>query len=104
MKVTQIPFQKTGFFSKTMNDYLEQKEAIKPFYNNFSDLNGFKNQLEEKRTSFSLETREVLVSALKKQYKNVAISEETQQNIDLLLEKNTFSVTTGHQLLSLIHI
>ena len=81
-----------------MNDYLEQKEAIKPFYNNFSDLNGFKNQLEEKRTSFSLETRKVLVSALNNQYKNVAVSEETQQNVDLFLEKNTFTVTTGHQL------
>jgi bacillithiol biosynthesis cysteine-adding enzyme BshC len=98
MKVTQIPFQKTGFFSKTMIDYLEQKEAIQPFYNNFSDANGFKNQLEEKRTSFSLETRKVLVSALKNQYKNVAISEETQQNIDALLQPNTFTVTTGHQL------
>jgi bacillithiol biosynthesis cysteine-adding enzyme BshC len=98
MKATQIPFQKTGFFSKMMSDYLEQKEAIKPFYNNFSDVNGFKNQLEEKRTSFSLETRKILVSALKNQYTTIAISEETQQNIDSLLEPNTFTVTTGHQL------
>ena len=98
MKATQIPFQKTGFFSKTMQDYLEQKETITPFYNNFSDVNGFKNQLEEKRNSFSLETRKVLVTALKNQYKNVAISDETQQNIDALLQQNTFTVTTGHQL------
>ena len=98
MKVTQIPFQKTGFFSKTMQDYLEQKEAIAPFYNNFSDIDGFKNQLEEKRTSFSLETRKVLVAALETQYNNVAISEETQQNITSLLKQNTFTVTTGHQL------
>jgi len=98
MKVTHIPFQKTGFFSKTMVDYLEQKKTIKPFYNNFSDINGFKNQLEEKRTSFSLETRKVLVSALKNQYKAVAISEETQQNINSLSNANTFTVTTGHQL------
>ena len=98
MKATQIPFQKTGFFSKTMQDYLEQKETITPFYNNFSDVNGFKNQLEEKRNSFSLETRKVLVAALQNQYKNVVISEESQQNIDALLQANTFTVTTGHQL------
>ncbi|MFN0729054.1 bacillithiol biosynthesis cysteine-adding enzyme BshC [Polaribacter gochangensis] len=98
MKATQIPFQKTGFFSKTMLDYVEQKESIKPFYNRFSDVNGFKNQLEEKRTSFSLETRKVLVSALKNQYKNVAFSEETQANINALSQANTFTVTTGHQL------
>jgi len=98
MKVTQIPFQKTGFFSKTMVDYLEQKKTIKPFYNNFPDINGFKNQLEEKRTSFSLEARKVLISALKNQYKSVAISEETQVNINSLSNANTFTVTTGHQL------
>ena len=98
MKVTQIPFQKTGFFSKTMLDYLEQKEAIQPFYNNFPNLNGFKKEIEEIRNSFSLETRQVLVSALKNQYASVAISEATQQNIDTLLLPNTFTVTTGHQL------
>jgi len=98
MKVTQIPFQKTDFFSKTMIDYLEGKKAIQNFYNNFPDANGFKNQLEEKRNSFSLETRKVLVTALKNQYITVAVSEETQQNINLLLQQNTFTVTTGHQL------
>lgn len=98
MKVTQIPFQKTGFFSKTMLDYLEQKEVIRPFYNNFPNLNGFKKEIEEIRNSFSSETRQVLVSALINQNSSVAISEATQQNIDALLLPNTFTVTTGHQL------
>ncbi len=52
MKVTQIPFQKTGFFSKTMADYLEQKATINPFYHNYPDLNGFQKQLEEKDCFF----------------------------------------------------
>jgi len=38
MKFTHIPFHKTGFFSKTMTDYLDQKESIKQFYNNFPDM------------------------------------------------------------------
>ena len=45
MKVTQIPFKNTGFFSKTIIDYLEQKETIQPFYNNFPDITGFHNQI-----------------------------------------------------------
>jgi bacillithiol biosynthesis cysteine-adding enzyme BshC len=98
MKVTQIPFQKTGFFSKTMSDYLEQKETIKPFYNNYPDIEGFKNQLEEKAASFTKEHRKVLVDALQKQYSKVEISEETQENIDVLANTNAFTVTTGHQL------
>jgi bacillithiol biosynthesis cysteine-adding enzyme BshC len=98
MKVTQIPFKDTGFFSKTMLDYLEQKEAIQPFYNNFSDSVGFHNQIEEKENSYSLQSRLVLAAALKKQYTAVGISEKTEENIELLKLKNTFTVTTGHQL------
>ena len=54
MKFTHIPFQKTGFFSKTMTDYLDQKESLQPYYNNFPDLKGFAAQIKEKGESFSL--------------------------------------------------
>ena len=80
MKVTHIPFQKTGFFSKTMHDYLEQNEALKPFYNNFPDISGFHNQIEEKQKSYRLQTRLTFVDALKNQYKNVDASEKTIEN------------------------
>ena len=96
--ITHIPFQKTGFFSKTMKDYLEKNNTIKPFYNNFPDLEGFKKQIEEKEKSFPNDSRKVLVEALKNQYKNVNTSEATFKNIELLLLENTFTVTTGHQL------
>ena len=98
MKVTQIPFQKTGFFSKTMIDYLEQKNSIKPFYNNFPDVNGFHNQIEEKQKSFRLHNRLILAKALKDQYSFFDTSEKTETNIELLKQQNTFTVTTGHQL------
>jgi bacillithiol biosynthesis cysteine-adding enzyme BshC len=98
MKVTHIPFKSTGFFSKTMIDYLEKSEKTKPFYNNFPSLEGFKNQIESKGETFSKETRKTLVDVLKKQYSSVKTSEATQKNIDSLLLDNTFTVTTGHQL------
>ena len=98
MKVAQLPFEKTGFFSKTMLDYLAKKESIKPFYHNYPDLVGFKNQLEEKEKSFNLESRNVLSKSLEKQYQGFDLSEATQNNIKLLKQKNTFTVTTGHQL------
>ena len=98
MKVTQIPFQKTGFFSKTMIDYLEQKESIQPFYNNYPDINGFNQQIKEKEESFSKEHRKVLVAALNNQYSKIETSEETKANIKSLIHSNTFTVTTGHQL------
>lgn len=98
MKVTQIPFKNTGFFSKTMIDYLERNENIKPFYNNFPDVEGFKKQIEEKQKSFNLESRLILSNALKNQYNSFEISEKTDDNISLLKDENTFTVTTGHQL------
>jgi bacillithiol biosynthesis cysteine-adding enzyme BshC len=98
MKVTQIPFDKTGFFSKTMLDYLEQKKTIKPFYNNFPNLSGFKNQIKEKQASFSLKDRQVLSNALKHQYNTFKTSEKTDDNLELLKQVNTFTITTGHQL------
>ena len=98
MKVAQLPFEKTGFFSKTVLDYLAKKESIKPFYHNYPDLVGFRNQLEEKEKSFNLESRNVLSKSLEKQYQGFDLSEATQNNIKLLKQKNTFTVTTGHQL------
>ena len=98
MKVTHIPFQQTGFFSKTMSDYLEKKESIQEFYHNFPDLDGFARQIEEKKASFQSESRTVLVDVLKEQYKNVDASELTLENITSLQNDNTFTITTGHQL------
>ncbi|NVJ88651.1 MAG: bacillithiol biosynthesis cysteine-adding enzyme BshC [Flavobacteriaceae bacterium] len=98
MKVTHIPFQKTGFFSKMMIDYLEQSPSINNFYNNFPDITGFKNQLEEKQKIFKSSHRKTLNSALQEQYKNVNTTKYTKKNIDLLLKENTFTITTGHQL------
>jgi len=98
MKSTHIPFQKTGFFSKTMTDYLDQKESLQPYYNNFPDLKGFAAQIKEKGESFSLSTRKKLVSVLQDQYSNINASDVTLENIKSLENKDTFTVTTGHQL------
>ncbi|ARV14689.1 bacillithiol biosynthesis cysteine-adding enzyme BshC [Polaribacter sp. SA4-12] len=98
MKVTHIPFKNTGFFSKTMLDYLEKNVEIQPFYNNFPDISGFHNQIEEKQKSFRLQSRLVLVDALRNQYKDFTVSEKTNDYIDSLKKQNTFTVTTGHQL------
>ncbi len=97
-KVSTIPFQNTGFFSKTICDYLEEKDSIKHFYNNFPRRENFKKQIELKQNSFQKESRETLVKSLKSQYKNIKTSSKTQKNIEFLSDENTFTITTGHQL------
>ena len=98
MKVHHIPFQKTGYFSPIICDYLDKKPELSSFYGNFPDLAGFKKQLKLKKESFQSNSRKVLVEALTHQYKTTTTSEKTLQNIELLSEENTFTITTGHQL------
>lgn len=48
MSQNTIPFFKTGYFSKLICDYLQEKTHLKPFYNNFPNLENFKAQIKEK--------------------------------------------------------
>ena len=95
---THIPFTKTGYFSDIISDYLNEDENISSFYSNFPNFEGFKRQIDVKRLSVQAASRTILVKSLEKQYQNIQTSEATQKNIQLLKEKNTFTVTTGHQL------
>ena len=92
-----ISYQNSGYFTPLMNDYLEEKDQLKPLYNRFPTLENFKLQIEEK-SDFAQSHRNVLVSVLQKQYQNIDSSEATLKNIKLLEKTNTFTVTTGHQL------
>ncbi|MEN8124396.1 MAG: bacillithiol biosynthesis cysteine-adding enzyme BshC [Bacteroidota bacterium] len=96
--IATLPFQKTGYFTKIINDYLDEKKAITPFYDQFPNIKGFEKQIQYKRESFSKGSRIVLATQLKKQYKNIEATKSTRQNLELLLKENTFTVTTGHQL------
>ncbi len=95
--VFKIPYNQTPYFSKIVLDYLSQSEGIMPFYNHFPTIENFEKQLKSK-SRFSQKKRKVLVKVLREQYQNCAISEKTKVNIELLLQNNTFTITTGHQL------
>jgi bacillithiol biosynthesis cysteine-adding enzyme BshC len=93
-----ISFQKTGYFTKIICDYLDKKESLNEFYNNYPDIEGFGKQLKSKSESFSDNNRAVLNTSLLQQYGTMQISNKTSENIKLLKQKNTFTITTGHQL------
>ena len=92
MKTHHIPFKDTSYFSNLITDYLDKNNQVTPFYGNFPDLNGFKNQIELKK-SFSFDKRKTLVETLKNQYNSTKISELTSHNINLLESDNTFTIT-----------
>ncbi|MBF4493507.1 bacillithiol biosynthesis cysteine-adding enzyme BshC [Flavobacterium sp. MR2016-29] len=93
-----ISYQTSGYFSKLINDYLDQKSELKPLYNHFPTLENFEKQIIEKQSNFDNANRIPLVETLKKQYQNIEISDATKQNIELLSHECTFTITTGHQL------
>ncbi|MFA9187602.1 bacillithiol biosynthesis cysteine-adding enzyme BshC [Flavobacterium sp. FBOR7N2.3] len=93
-----ISYQKSGYFSPLMNDYLDQNPKLQSLYNRFPTIENFETQIAEKQANFNHNHRTNLVSVLQKQYAGIEISHLTEQNIESLKVDNTFTVTTGHQL------
>ena len=96
MKVDKISYQETNKFSKLALDYLNKDEKLKPFVNHFLTLENFGKQINEKQDH--LVNRDILVEVIRKQNASFSLSEKSKNNIDLLADKRTFTVTTGHQL------
>jgi bacillithiol biosynthesis cysteine-adding enzyme BshC len=93
-----VTYQNSGYFSKLITDYLDEKSELQSLYNRFPKIDHFQGQIDEKNNNYPFENRQILVSALEKQYENFEISEYISQNIQLLKQSNTFTITTGHQL------
>lgn len=98
MDIDCLPFKDTGYFSDLICDYIDDKEDLGPFYNRYPNIENFKGQLEEKLANYPEDNRAILFDALQEQYKGVAISRETKDNLIQLKEPITFTIVTGHQL------
>lgn len=92
-----ISINQTALFSSLFEDYLDQTEKVNSFYSNHISKKDFASYLEN--NSFSEVKRPVLVNALEKQA-GLANNTSTASlnNIDLLKQPITYTVTTGHQL------
>lgn len=93
-----VTFKDTGYFSKIICDYLEEKESVQTFYNHFPNLSGFEKQIGLRKGKDKILDRETLVNTLQNQYKKIPTSPLTGSNIQSLLKDNAFTITTGHQL------
>jgi bacillithiol synthase len=87
-----LPLSVTGAFPTLFLDYIAQKDSLKPFYGHFPTVENFEKQIEDK--IFDAEKRQTLVQTLERQYKGIKVKPELSK----LLNTNTFTVTTGHQL------
>ena len=95
MKAEYISYRDTQSFSSGLLAYLDQVLELKPFYAYPASLDGFKQILEQKKVKAE---RKVLVKVLHEQYQHISPATAVAQNLASLLQENTFTVTTGHQL------
>src|ERR1700704_4079967 len=91
---TRLPYRQTGAFTKLSVDYIDQAEALKPFYLYAPSLNGIQRSIEARKKTPT--NRKTLVTELRKQYGDL-LQGKVSSNIEGLLSPDTFTVTTAHQ-------
>ncbi len=96
MKIEKIPLTEINVLSKLMQDYIDEKPALKDLYKYKKTLSSFKEIISDKRKQNI--NREVLSNELKKQYANLEDTILVNKNIQLLKDEKTFTITTAHQL------
>lgn len=84
-------------FNKLVFSYLNHHSQINDLYSHYPNLQGFQNAINE-IAKFSY-NRNILSNILLQQASSVSnTSIKSIENINLLTQENTFTITTGHQL------
>ncbi|GAB4130325.1 MAG: bacillithiol biosynthesis cysteine-adding enzyme BshC [Raineya sp.] len=94
-KQETYPLQALPFFSSIFLDYILGKEPLGDFYLHRAEIKSFEYVLQNK--SFPNENRSILQNVLQEQYQDLNKNSKVIQNIHLLSQTNTFTVTTAHQ-------
>lgn len=92
---TNLPFEQTGYFSKIIIDYLNQSPSLRPFYTHPVSPEGIASAIQARQSAQP--DRSLLVKELHEQYKGVETAEYVLNNIQKLLQPDTFTITTAHQ-------
>ena len=101
MALTRIPYRNTGYFSSLICDLVDQHPALAAFQTNaigFSDA--FEAQIATKQINSQPSIEQRLFKALKEQYQELPNTAAVLDHVDYSPEPTTFTVTTGHQLIS----
>ncbi|GAB3935389.1 bacillithiol biosynthesis cysteine-adding enzyme BshC [Mucilaginibacter myungsuensis] len=103
MDANCISYKDTGAFSQTVINYLEDAPDLRSFYSHRPTMEGFAEFFNHKKVAAD---RPLIAKVLTEQYQILtAYSSKDEHtlkavldNIELLKQDNTFTITTGHQL------
>ena len=91
-----IGFENIDSIPKLVKDFLGHN--LEGFQEKIFDLENFKNQITEKQNSYSDSKREILYNTIFSQNQEEQMSPKQLEFLFSLKDKNTFTITTGHQL------
>jgi len=92
---TRLAYKDTGYFTSIILDYLDHHKELIPFYAHPVSYEGIQSAMHE-REQFTTD-RKLLAGELQKQYSKLESSVAVNNNIEKLLQENTFTITTAHQ-------
>lgn len=96
---SQISFTETGHFEKLLVDYVNDNDFLKNFYSFDDSVEGVMSRIESYKNPRL--NRKNLTEAITRQYLNGGfphLPETIIENLSLLEDEKTFTVSTGHQL------
>lgn len=96
MNASYLDYRATNHFQETVLRYIAQDAQLTPFISHWPTIEGFSKILDQKQVRAN---RSLLVEIIKKQYAEINLKNSlVGKQIEALVQPNTFSVTTGHQL------
>ncbi len=95
MKEFALDLKNLDYLSPIIKAFLNHDEAIMKFTDYNTDLSQMSDLIKQKTNSYQYRT--VLNEVLKTQYQQLPMYPEVQQNLDLLYQQNTFTITAAHQ-------
>jgi len=94
--IEEVELKKSGQFGNLFLDYIAGDEKLKDLYSYRPELNSFEKALSD-RKAFPI-NRALLAERLKVQYDGIELNDIISQQIHLLRQDTTYTITTGHQL------
>ena len=96
MNLHQFNFEETKRFSSIFLDYINNSKELQDYYSYRPEIESFEKAIANR--NFDDSKRPTLVNSIKEQYSNLMTHDAVSSNIELLNQKNTYTITTGHQL------